>query len=257
MRLHVHRFGPADGVPLLCLHGVTGHGARWRRLAEEGLRSRRVLAVDLRGHGRSPYEPPWSVSQHVRDIADTLDAEGIDRVPVVGHSFGGLITTYLLAALPDRIERAVLLDPAIGVAPAYALEQAEAIRNPPSWATLDEAKATRREGRPPQALAASDDDVEAHAERGADGRYRFRICPSAAVTAWSEMASNPVPLGGCTVPTLLVAAAQAPEYVTERTRAWLRADLGDALTELVVDSGHMLYWDAFEETAGHVRRFLQ
>jgi lipase len=255
MALNVHRFGPADGAPVLCLHGVTGHGARFRRLAEEGLPHRRVLAVDLRGHGRSPYEPPWSVNQHVRDIVATLDAEGISRTAVVGHSFGGLITTHLLAAVPDRIERAVLLDPAIAVAPRYALEQAEAIRTRVAWSSLAQARAARQAGLPAHAAAAVEEEVAAHVVETADG-LRIRICPSAAVTAWSEMARQPVPLGGCTVPTLLVAAARAGDYVTDATRAWLRADLCDALGEAIVDSGHMLYWEAFEETAAHVRRFL-
>ena len=50
--LHLHRFGAADGAPLLALHGVTGHGGRFRALAERGLPERRWLALDLRGHGR-------------------------------------------------------------------------------------------------------------------------------------------------------------------------------------------------------------
>jgi lipase len=255
MGLHVHRFGPDDGPPLLCIHGVTGHGRRFRRLAEEGFPQRRVVAVDLRGHGRSPYEPPWTVEQHVRDVVAVLDAERLERVPVLGHSFGGLIATHLLAAAPERVERAILVDPAIGLDPAHALGEAEAIRTPASWASLDAARDARREGRPPQAFAGSDEDVAEHAVRGHDGRYRFRLCPSAAVTAWSEMARAPVALGGCTVPLHLIAAGQAP-YVTDATRAWLRADLGDAFSEVTIDAGHMLYWDAFEETVGHARRFL-
>jgi lipase len=256
MGLHVHRFGPEGGPPLLCIHGVTGHGRRFRRLAEEGFPQRRVVAVDLRGHGRSPYEPPWTVEQHVRDVVAVLDAEGLERTPVLGHSFGGLITTHLLAAAPERVERAVLIDPAIALDPAYALGEAEAIRMPASWASLDEAREARREGRPPQAFAGSDEDVAEHAVQGADGRYRFRICPSAAVTAWSEMSRPQVALGGCTVPLLLIGAAQAP-YVTDATRAWLAADLGDAFREVTIDAGHMLYWDAFDETVAHTRRFLQ
>jgi lipase len=53
--LNVHRFGPDEGPAILCLHGVTGHGLRFRRLANDCLAGRRVLAVDLRGHGRSRW----------------------------------------------------------------------------------------------------------------------------------------------------------------------------------------------------------
>ena len=58
MELHVHAWGPPDGEPLVCLHGVTGHGERFKRLAEERWTGRRVLAPDLRGHGRSGWEAP-------------------------------------------------------------------------------------------------------------------------------------------------------------------------------------------------------
>ena len=58
MRLHLHEWGSADAPPVVCLHGVTSHGARFAHLAER-LSGFRVLAPDLRGHGRSGWEPPW------------------------------------------------------------------------------------------------------------------------------------------------------------------------------------------------------
>jgi lipase len=108
----VHRFGAVDGAPLLALHGVTGHGIRFQRLAEEGLPERRVIAPDLRGHGRSTWEPPWNAERLVTDLVELLDAEGLERTDVMGHSYGGLLATLLIARAPDRVGRAVLLDPA-------------------------------------------------------------------------------------------------------------------------------------------------
>src|SRR6188508_369352 len=97
--LHVHEFGDPDGEVVLAVHGITAHGRRFRRLAEEAWPRRRTIAVDLRGHGRSPYDGPWSVPRHVADLGDTLDALGVvGPVDVVGHSYGGLIGLALLAA---------------------------------------------------------------------------------------------------------------------------------------------------------------
>src|SRR5207244_2258524 len=57
MRLHVHEWGDPDAPPLVCVHGVTGHGERFKRLAEERWSAHHhVLAPDLRGHGRSGYD---------------------------------------------------------------------------------------------------------------------------------------------------------------------------------------------------------
>ena len=82
---------------MLALHGVTGHGARFRDLAERGLPELRWLAPDLRGHGRSTWDAPWGAEQHVDDLLGVLDAEGIERCAVVGHSFGGFLATHLAA----------------------------------------------------------------------------------------------------------------------------------------------------------------
>jgi lipase len=253
--LNVHRFGPDEGPAILCLHGVTGHGQRFRRLAGECLASRRVLAPDLRGHGRSTWLPPWTAEQHVLDLVDLLEAEELETIDIVGHSFGGLIATHLASAIGEHVGRVVLLDPAIELEPEHALGEAEAARNPPSWASPEDAKAARREQRTPAGYAASDQDVDDHLERGEDGRYRFRYCASAAVTAWSEMAGPVVDLREFAGRIHCVTAGQAP-YVRDSTREWLQGDLGDRFTETVIDAGHMLYWDAYDETAAEVAASL-
>ena len=108
--LHTHSFGDPAGVPLLAVHGITAHGGRFRRLAEEAWPHRRTLAPDLRGHGRSTADAPWNVAQLVQDLADTLDAHGVaGPVDVVGHSYGGVVTLAFLAAHPGRVRRLVLM----------------------------------------------------------------------------------------------------------------------------------------------------
>src|SRR5437588_9527469 len=118
MRLHMHEWGDADAPALVCLHGITAHGRRFRRLAEERLARRfRVLAPDLRGHGRSGYEPPWTIAAHLEDVVETLAEAGVERAAWIGHSFGGRLVLELAAREPDRLDRAALLDPVIQVLP--------------------------------------------------------------------------------------------------------------------------------------------
>ena len=251
--LHLHRFGPERAPAVLALHGVTGEGGVFGRLAQEALPERRVLAPDLRGHGRSPWTPPWGLEQHVDDLLAVLDDEGIERTTLVGHSFGGLVALALAAAAPARLSSLVLLDPAVAVPPETALEVAEAVRLDAGWASRDEALAELLEGRPEHARAAVEGFVDRHlAEQ--DGRVRARFAVPAAVAAWGEMARPQVTLPR-PIPTLLVWARQA-DFVTLAVLERLRADLGPALSEVALDAGHDLLWEAFDETAAAVRAFV-
>src|SRR5437763_16911125 len=110
--LQVHEFGPPDGVPLLALHGLTGHGARWRALADEQLPGYRVIAPDLRGHGRSTSLPPLTLEEHAADVLRVIDRYRLAAVPVLAHSFGGAVALQAQRLAPGRVRKLVLLDPA-------------------------------------------------------------------------------------------------------------------------------------------------
>jgi lipase len=234
---------------------VTAHGARFRRLAEEGLPEWRVVAPDLRGHGRSTWDPPWNVEQLVSDIVDTMDAEALDRVPVLGHSYGGLLAMHLAARVPDRVERLVLIDPAVALAADEMLEVAEETRHDDGWATAEEARESRISLREPAGRWAVDEDLAVALQRDADGRYRMRYLRSAAITAWGEMARPPASLAGYPGEVLLIPALKEA-MVGETLRSSLRADLGERLSERGIDGNHMLYWDHLDELIGILRTFL-
>lgn len=247
--LHVHTFG--DGRPVLALHGVTGHGARWPVLAE-ALPGLRVHGVDLRGHGRSPWTPPWGLEQHVADVVDTLDALGLDRVPVLGHSFGGAVALHLARLAPDRVDGLVLLDPAIGLDAGHMLETAESTRPDESYPDLDAARTDRAQRWADVPAHLVDAELAAHLMADGD-RWRYRYCRSAVVAAWGEMARPAIVPA---VPTLLMPATRAdfvdPAWVRE-----CRAALGDALTVVEVDAGHMVFLERTDEVARAIRAFLR
>ena len=237
---------------MLVAHGVTNTGLRYRRLAEELLGGLRVMAPDLRGHGRSTWDPPWGAERHVADLLATLDAAGVERATVVGHSFGGLLALHLAATAPERVGGLVLLDPAVAIEPARAGAEAEAARRDEGWATEEEARAARTALRPPHSRDTVDEDLATFLERGPDGRVRFRYSRTAVVAAWGEMA-RPVPsLSGYPRAATLVEARQA-DYVSAALRDALRRDLGERLTETSLDAGHMLFWDAADAVGAIVR----
>ncbi|WP_346048854.1 alpha/beta fold hydrolase [Actinomadura chokoriensis] len=252
--LHVHRYGDPAGEPVVLLHGVTGHGARWRRTAEGYLADRAVLAPDLRGHGRSPHEPPWTVERHVADVLALLDAEGVERADLVGHSYGGMIALHLARTAPRRVRRLLLLDPATGLAPADAVREARGYLVPVSFADAAEARAYRAARWSDAPAGAVDEEVAEHLEPSPDGRLRWRFEPAAVVTAYSEMA-RPHLTPPADVPTHLVIAARAdlvrPEFVVD-----CRAALGPGLVISEIEAGHMLYVDRLEETGTLIAGWL-
>ena len=240
---------------MLALHGVTGHGARFRDLAERGLPELRWLAPDLRGHGRSTWDAPWGAEQHVDDLLAVLDAEGIERCAVVGHSFGGFLATHLAARAPKRVSVAALIDPAIAQSGQEMLEAAEETRRDEGWESREEALRARSEGRPPQALPYIASDLDEALEQGADGRWRLRFCRSTVIAAWSEIARPPVSLSGFDGELLLIPALQDGMVGDDLVEA-LRGDLGDRLTIRAIEAGHMIYWDAFGELVDVLRPAL-
>jgi lipase len=255
MQLHVHEWGDPQGEPLVCLHGVTGYAGVFQRLAEERWHERRVLAFDLRGHGRSGWEPPWTFATHLADLAETLAGLGLPAADWVGHSFGGRLILELAAAHPQLVLRAGLLDPAIQVLPDVALAVAELERREPVYATLEEYVEERLLIYPDSPRAAIDHEAAHHLELQPDGSFRRRTCQAAAVSIYGELASAPPPPSTLAAETLLL---HAPAYglVHEEQIEAYRAAVGDRLQVVEVPGMHMVQWDAFDDVADAVERLL-
>ena len=256
MELHLHEWGDRAAPPVVCLHGVNAHGRRFRKLAEERLADRyRILAPDLRGHGFSGWEPPWTIATHVHDVLETLDATGVRSAPFVGHSFGARLVLEITALRPDVVTRAALLDPAIQVLPHVGFDFAERERADRSYATSEEAIEARLEGPTITPRAFVEEDVAEHLLRHDDGRHRYRYCQSTVVSLYGEMCAPPPPPETVAVPALLLYSPSFGLVREEQLEAY-RAACGDRLEVVAVPGGHMVYWDAWEETAAAVERFL-
>lgn len=99
-----------EGPAVLFIHGLTGSHRNWAHLLNEMESDHRVVAPDLWGHGASAKPMgDYSLGAHAGTMRDLLDALGIDRVTVVGHSFGGGIAMQLCYLFPERVERLVLV----------------------------------------------------------------------------------------------------------------------------------------------------
>lgn len=110
---------------LVFIHGVLNDHSVWilqsRYLAHHGWN---VLAIDLPGHGRSAGEPPRSVEEGAQWVLDLLDAAGLQKAALVGHSFGSLIAVEAAGRAPGRISHLAMVGTASPMRVSPALLEA-------------------------------------------------------------------------------------------------------------------------------------
>lgn len=254
MSLTRYEWGEPGLPALVCLHGVTSHGRHFAQLAERLASRFHVIALDLRGHGGSSWEPPWNLEQHV---ADVLEAAPADRCAWLGHSFGARIAYETAAAAPERVERLVLLDPAIRIPPDLGIAAAENARRDRSYVSFAEGIDRRYEESfltsAPRELV--EEELRVHLLEDDEGRFRYRYCQSTVVAAYGEMTREPPAFERVRIPTLLVLGDISYLPYDDLLGAHQDA-LGDLLEVDRISAGHTVLWDALEDTVGAVERFL-
>ncbi len=136
-RVHAVEMGSGDSCVVL-LHGLAGSARWWHRNVEALAASHRVIAPDMIGFGRSRTRS--RLLPDVPGVADVvaawLEARGVRRAHVVGHSMGGQLAVHLAARHPDRVDRLVLVSPAgipRPITPSGALRFAREIAPPHRW----------------------------------------------------------------------------------------------------------------------------
>lgn len=115
LQLYVRDYngGEAGKTPVLCLAGLTRNTRDFDDIAAHMAAGRRVIAADMRGRGRSAYDPKWenySLPVETGDVLAILGALGIPKVVVLGTSRGGLLASLLAVMKPDVLAGVVLND---------------------------------------------------------------------------------------------------------------------------------------------------
>ena len=111
IRLAYRTWGPAGAPPVVLLHALGEGSADWAPVAEALAPAWRVYAPDLRGHGASDWPGSYTIEQLTADLAAFLDALGLDRVILGGHSLGAAPAYLYAARHPGRVARLILEDP--------------------------------------------------------------------------------------------------------------------------------------------------
>jgi pimeloyl-ACP methyl ester carboxylesterase len=178
--------GPADAPPVIALHGWLDNANTFARVLPR-LQGLRVLALDLAGHGLSGHRAAGSLYPHweyARDVLQVAVQLGWERFSLLGHSMGAIIAGQMAAALPERVERLVLVeglvppdgpptDPAERLGQALREQLSQDGRRKPLYADQGEAIHARSHSR----LAVSESAARLLVERGlvaVDGGFTWR-----------------------------------------------------------------------------------
>lgn len=110
-RIAYRSWGDPAAPPVVLLHGRSSSSTKWTQVAEALAATRRVYAPDLPGHGLSDWPGGYSYGRLTQQVREFLDALGLDRVDLVGHSMGGVVAYQVAQTEPERVGRLVLEDP--------------------------------------------------------------------------------------------------------------------------------------------------
>jgi esterase len=243
------------GPPLLLLHGLFGSGTNWRSIAKTLGAESRVIAVDLRNHGQSPWDAAMDYDAMAADVAALVDRLGLAAPAILGHSMGGKVAMTLALTDPARVGRLIVVD----IAPVTYGDRFSPHVDAMRAAAPEQAK-TRDEIKQKLAATISDERVVGflmtNLVRKEDG-YAWRINLDAISAGMTGISAFPSSLDGLTYdgPVTVIDGEQST-YITDEGRERFRAHFPHARFETVANAGHWLHADQPAAFVAAVRRAL-
>lgn len=257
-------FGNPNGAPIIGLHGGYENAHHWEALAEVGLPHLRWVCPTLRGRGDTPPgTPPWTVAQNVRDVLATMDALGIERADVIGHSAGARDAIELAKVTSSRVRSAILLDPPLMTQNEWRTAFQPIFDAQPWNVEIDSPEGDSLIFPLPEGPFA---DVRRYAatymtqhryEKTESGRYKLRVDGDYLTSLIEDGAGSlPPSIGSFDGPVLLFIAGRA-QIVTDAGHAALRNELGERLTSVRLDADHDIMFSGWAEMVPSLSEFLR
>ncbi|HEX5960033.1 MAG TPA: alpha/beta fold hydrolase [Rhodanobacteraceae bacterium] len=262
------QWGDADAPPLLALHGWLDNAASFAQLAPRLAGHRRVIALDMPGHGHSAHQPGRARRYHIVDqvdvVLDAADALGLQRFDLLGHSLGAGIASLVAVAAPARIGNLLLIE---GLGP-LADDGTQTLAR---WRDAHARRETAR--RPPRVFASIEDAVAARVAAGGlaagearpivvrnlretDRGYAWRSDPRLRLATPLRVEETQLRrlLAGIETPTLLLLAEPATPYLPDALMGARAACVTNLRVEHIAGPHH-LHIRRPRETAMHILGF--
>jgi pimeloyl-ACP methyl ester carboxylesterase len=242
--------GNPQGEPILLLHGYTDSSRSFSLLVPH-LSSYRLLIPDQRGHGRSDApECCYSLSQFAFDAKQFLDALGVQRAAIVGHSLGSMVAITMAAEYPDRVRNITLIG-STALAPVkrgdWLYDNALSLKAP-----LDPASQFGKDWHP----ANQPTPVDPAFAEAVNGEI-LRIPVHVWHTVMRELASIPAGRHAADVkaPVLILSGGKDPIFAAEHHRSLIAA-FPQAEAHVYPELGHNPIWERPADIAERIVTFL-
>ena len=250
IRMHYAEQGPANGTPIILLHGYSDSWFSYSLVLSALSRDNRVYALDLRGHGKTDRPTSgYRMREMAADVVAFMDAKNIVRATVIGHSMGGFVAQQVALAAPKRVGHLVLVGTATTPRNIVGMDELE--------------KAVMTLPDPvPDAFAREFQLSTVHTPVG-DEFIDRAVAESLRLPArvWRELfigmkATDPaVALGRSGIPTLVV-RGEKDTYITREETEALVAMVGAARQQTYTNTGHALHWEQPAAFAKDVLAFV-
>lgn len=125
MKLHYKTFG--EGFPMIILHGLFGSGDNWVSISKRFSEYYKVIVVDQRNHGHSPWSDEMNYDHLSQDLKELCDDLKIDKAIVLGHSMGGKTALKFNNSFPGLITKMIIVDMGIKKYPPHHTNIIQAI----------------------------------------------------------------------------------------------------------------------------------
>jgi pimeloyl-ACP methyl ester carboxylesterase len=261
-------------VPLLLLHGFGNEAHLWDDYAPTVAPYYRVLALDLRGHGDSAWDPErrYEVATMVADLEALSSELGIERLVLVGFSMGGRVSTLFAGRHPERLAGLVLVDigPEVDLRGALRIRQEVEEQRSPAFASVEEYAELLSRNYPAGRRDALLRMARFGLRRRADGRFELKMDPSlrggpesavrasadAAEAERASVAAQWEALARVTCPTLVVRGAASDVFAPDTADRMVEEVLRDGRLAVVPHAAHSVMTDNPEGFEAAVNAFV-
>ena len=252
MQLNFKKLG--TGKPLIILHGLFGSADNWFSISKELKDSFTLYLIDQRNHGDSPQSDEWNYDVMVEDLKELMDAEGLDKAYLMGHSMGGKTVMNFALKYPEKVEKLIVAD----IAPRYYAVHHQRILEGLNSLDLDSI-GSRKE---------ADDQLAEYVPnlgerqfllkslgRGSDG-FEWKINLPVITEKINEV-GQALPEGKSFSGQTLFLAGSNSSYIQQSDLEDIDAFFPNNEVEFIADAGHWLHAEQPDAVIEEIRRFLK